>query len=51
MAEEATSEAMLAHMKSGFARVPMRRLLTPAEIASAVTYLVSAKRPESRVST
>jgi meso-butanediol dehydrogenase / (S,S)-butanediol dehydrogenase / diacetyl reductase len=43
MAEEATSEAMLTHMKSDFARVPMRRLLTPAEIASAVTYLVSAE--------
>ena len=41
MAAEATSEAMLSHMRSDFSRVPLRRLLTPEEIASAVAYLVS----------
>ncbi|WP_162259378.1 SDR family NAD(P)-dependent oxidoreductase [Phycicoccus sp. Soil803] len=41
MAAEATSVAMLAHMRSDFGRVPLRRLLTPDEIASAVAYLVS----------
>lgn len=41
MAAEATSETMLAHMRSDFTRVPMRRLLTPEEVASAVAYLVS----------
>ncbi|MFC8502601.1 SDR family NAD(P)-dependent oxidoreductase [Pedococcus sp. NPDC057267] len=41
MAAEATSEAMLAHMRGDFSRVPLRRLLTPEEIASAVAYLVS----------
>jgi NAD(P)-dependent dehydrogenase (short-subunit alcohol dehydrogenase family) len=41
MAAEATSETMLAHMRSDFARVPMRRLLSPEEVASAVAYLVS----------
>jgi meso-butanediol dehydrogenase / (S,S)-butanediol dehydrogenase / diacetyl reductase len=41
MAAEATSEAMLAHMKSDFGRVPMRRMLTPEEIAGAVSFLTS----------
>lgn len=41
MAAEATSESMLSHMRSDFARVPMRRMLNPEEIASAVAYLVS----------
>lgn len=41
MAAEATSETMLAHMRKDFTRVPLRRLLTPEEVASAVAYLVS----------
>lgn len=42
MAAEATSPVMLAHMKSDFARVPMRRLITPAEIAHSVWFLASS---------
>ena len=42
MAAEATSEVMLAHMKHDFDRVPIRRMLTPEEIASAVSFLSSS---------
>ena len=41
MVAEATSEATLAYMRTDFARVPMRRLAAPEEIASAVACLVS----------
>lgn len=41
MAVESTSPAMLQHMKSHFARVPMRRLVTPEEVAHAVCFLAS----------
>lgn len=39
MAAETTSDAMLTHMKTDFRRVPMRRMMTPEEIASAVVFL------------
>lgn len=42
MAVESTSPAMLEHMKSDFARVPMRRLVTPGEVAHAVCFLASS---------
>jgi len=41
MAVESTSPAMLHHMKTDFARVPMRRLVTPEEVAAAVCFLAS----------
>lgn len=41
MAVESTSPAMLRHMKSDFTRVPMRRLVTPEEVAHAVCFLAS----------
>jgi NAD(P)-dependent dehydrogenase (short-subunit alcohol dehydrogenase family) len=41
MAVETTSPAMLELMKSNFARVPMRRLVTPEEVAHAVCFLAS----------
>lgn len=42
MAVESTSPAMLQHMKSDFARVPMRRLVSPEEVAHAVCFLASS---------
>lgn len=39
MAAEATSPAMLHHMRTDFARVPQRRLITPEEVANAVAFL------------
>lgn len=41
MAVETTSPAMLQHMKSDFARVPLRRLVKPEEVAHAVCFLAS----------
>lgn len=41
MAVESTTPATLAHMKSDFARVPMRRLIDAAEVANAVCFLAS----------
>lgn len=41
MAVEATSPTMLQHMKTDFARVPMRRLITGEEVAAAVCFLAS----------
>jgi NAD(P)-dependent dehydrogenase (short-subunit alcohol dehydrogenase family) len=42
MAAEATSEAMLTHMQQDFDRVPLRRMLAPQEIGSAVSFLASS---------
>lgn len=39
MAVEATTPTMLRHMQSDFARVPLRRLITPEEVANAVAFL------------
>jgi NAD(P)-dependent dehydrogenase (short-subunit alcohol dehydrogenase family) len=41
MAAESTSPTRLRHMQTDFERVPMRRLVTPEEVASAVAYLAS----------
>lgn len=41
MAEESVSEEELQQMKSSFARVPMRRMVTVAEVAEAVAFLAS----------
>jgi NAD(P)-dependent dehydrogenase (short-subunit alcohol dehydrogenase family) len=41
MSTESTSPAQLRHMQTDFARVPLRRLVTPEEVASAVAYLAS----------
>ena len=41
MAAEATTPTMLAHMKTDFARVPLRRLITPEEVARTVWFLAS----------
>ena len=43
MAVESTSPAMLHHMKNDFARVPMRRLVSPEEVAHAVCFLASSQ--------
>jgi NAD(P)-dependent dehydrogenase (short-subunit alcohol dehydrogenase family) len=43
MAVEATTPAMLQHMQGDFARVPLRRLITPEEIANAVVFLAGSE--------
>jgi meso-butanediol dehydrogenase / (S,S)-butanediol dehydrogenase / diacetyl reductase len=42
MAVDSTSPAMLQHMRTDFARVPLRRLITPEEVAAAVCFLASS---------
>ena len=41
MAEESVGAEELEQMKSSFARVPMRRMVTVAEVAEAVAFLAS----------
>jgi NAD(P)-dependent dehydrogenase (short-subunit alcohol dehydrogenase family) len=42
MTEVAVTPALLNYMQTAFDRVPLRRLLTPVEVAGTFTFLASA---------